>query len=88
LLTLTVSPAVGHAQAAALLIGDSEIDLPARPAGSAPATSLGFTIPTSLSAGSYLLRLRVDGVESPLMTDTNQSSPTFNQYIGPKVTIT
>lgn len=88
LLTLTISPAVGQAQDVALLIGDAEIDLPARPAGSAPATSLGFTIPADLPAGGYLLRLRVDGVESPLMSDTNPSSPTFNQYIGPKVTIT
>jgi Pvc16 N-terminal domain/IPT/TIG domain len=88
LLTLTVSPPVGRAQDAALLIGDYVIELPARPLGSVPATSVGFPIPVAIVAGSYLLRLRVDGVESPLITDANPGSPTFNQYVGPMVTIT
>ena len=51
-------------------------------------TTLGFPIPATFPTGDYLLRLRVDGAESPLETDTDPNSPTFNQYIGPKVTIT
>jgi hypothetical protein len=37
--------------------------------------------------GHYLVRVQVDGAESPLDRDTNTASPTFNQYIGPQVTI-
>jgi hypothetical protein len=35
----------------------------------------------------YLVRVQVDGAESPLTPDTDPDSETFNQYIGPKVTI-
>lgn len=37
--------------------------------------------------GEYLLRVQVDGAESPMDVDANKNSPTFNQYVGPKVTI-
>ena len=36
-------------------------------------------------AGDYLLRLRVDGTESLLMSTRNPSARLFNSYIGPKV---
>ncbi|MEK6321040.1 MAG: DUF4255 domain-containing protein [Acidobacteriota bacterium] len=38
-------------------------------------------------AGDYLVRTQVDGAESPLERDLNNASPTFNQFIGPQVTI-
>jgi hypothetical protein len=38
-------------------------------------------------AGDYLVRLQVDGAESPLLVDTDPNSPTFNQFVGPLVTI-
>lgn len=37
--------------------------------------------------GEYLVRLRVDGVESLPNVDLNKNSPTFEQYIGPKIAI-
>jgi len=43
---------------------------------------------SGVKPGEYLVRVQVDGAESPLTVDTNPASPTFNQYIGPKVTIT
>ena len=59
-----------------------------RPVGAPPATTLGFPIPSTFPTGDFLLRLRVDGAESPLDVDTDPASPTFNQYTGPEVTIT
>jgi hypothetical protein len=41
----------------------------------------------SVQAGDYLVRVRVDGAESPLDFDTDPASPTFNQPIAPKITI-
>lgn len=40
-----------------------------------------------IKTGEYLVRLRVDGVESLLSVDTNKNSPRFEQYIGPKIAI-
>ena len=40
-----------------------------------------------VAAAVYLVRVQVDGAESPLQRDTTDGSPTFNQFIGPRVTI-
>jgi hypothetical protein len=47
---------------------------------------INFTI-QNVAAGDYLVRVQVDGAESPLERDTNNASQTFNQFIGPRVTI-
>jgi hypothetical protein len=36
---------------------------------------------------TYLVRVQIDGAESPLMVDTDPDSPTFNQYVSPAVDI-
>jgi len=88
-LSLSVTPPIGREQRVVLLVGDHPITLPARALTDPPtATSLGFSIPDNFPTGVFLLRVQVDGAESPLEVDTNPASPTFNQYIGPKVTIT
>jgi hypothetical protein len=62
--------------------------VPSRPSSDPPtATSIGFPIPADFPTGTFLLRVRVDSAESLLTVDTNTASPTFNQYIGPTVTI-
>ena len=48
--------------------------------------SITFPV-TGVEPGEYLVRVQVDGAESPLTVDTDPDSPTFNQYIAPKVTI-
>ena len=48
--------------------------------------SITFPI-TGVEPGEYLVRVQMDGAESSLTVDTDPDSPTFNQYIGPKVTI-
>jgi hypothetical protein len=40
-----------------------------------------------VAAAGYLIRVQVDGAESPLDRDTVNGSPTFNQFIAPRITI-
>lgn len=81
-LTLALNAPVGRAQRVALLVGEHTLFLPSRPvAGPAQTTSLNFPIPGDLPAGTYLLRVQVDGAESPLAVDGT------GQFIGPVVTI-
>ncbi len=45
-------------------------------------------IPTpGIAAGAYLARVLVDGVASPLSVDTDPASPTFEQYVGPRLEV-
>jgi hypothetical protein len=47
-----------------------------------------ITIPIRrVKTGEYLVRVQVDGAESLLRVDTDSNSPTFEQYIGPKIAI-
>jgi hypothetical protein len=88
-LTLALNPSVERSQAVALLVGDRVIPIPARPAGGPETTtSLVFPIPASFPVGNFLLRVQVDGAQSLLVIDTDDTSPTYQQYIGPTVTIT
>ncbi len=83
-LTLTVDPPVGRAQRAALIAGDRTITIPSRPAGGpAATTSLDFPIPADFPTGTFLLRVQVDGADSPLGTNV-----VTGEYDKPKVTIT
>lgn len=41
----------------------------------------------SVKPGTYLVRLQVDGAESPLSIETDSQSPTANWYNSPKITI-
>jgi hypothetical protein len=53
--------------------------VPARTADSAD-----VRVPFSgVAPGLYLVRLEVDGAESPLSSDSDPSSPTFGQWNGP-----
>ncbi len=64
-LSLGINPAVGPRQRANLLVGASTIPLAARAPNDPPAANLNFPIP-ALAAGDYLLRVQIDGAESPL----------------------
>jgi hypothetical protein len=87
-LTLSVEPVVGRNQQVALLLGDLALPIPARSAtGPETTPNLSFPIPADFPQDIFLMRLRVDGAESPLEIDPNPNSPTFNQYTGPKLEI-
>jgi hypothetical protein len=50
--------------------------------------SPSVTIPfQDVKPGEYLVRLMVDGAESQLQIDDDPDSPTYEWYVGPKVTI-
>jgi hypothetical protein len=89
--TVTVDPKIGKRQRVILLLNEMADQSPAAYtffAGPRDADSDSITIPISgVKAADYLVRLQVDGAESILEVDEEPASPTFNQYIGPKVTI-
>lgn len=70
--TATASPAVAPAQRASLLLGDREIRAEARGAASEP---LVFEA-GELGPGVYLLRIRIDGVDSRLV-DRSTTPPSY-----------
>ena len=49
-------------------------------------TTLTFQL-NEVLIGTYLVRVQIDGAESPLEVDTHKESDTFEQYIGPTVTL-
>ena len=69
---LDVVPAVARGQSISLLVGDREIS---GPAVNAPTSKVTFTVPQAVP-GTYLLRLRVDGVDS-LVVDVSVAPPVF-----------
>jgi hypothetical protein len=88
-LIVAVDPPVGRSQRVTLLVGDRALPIPARSTtGPETTTELSFPIPADFPKGTFLMRLRVDGAESPLEVDSNPNSPTFDQYISPKLEIT
>lgn len=82
-LVVGVEPAIGSAQRTTLLVGNGTISIPARPADDPPATELTFPIPDDFGTGAdQLLRVQIDGAESPLATDA------AGKYVSPTVDIT
>jgi uncharacterized protein DUF4255 len=79
-LTVNCAPEIWPDQSVSLLVGDH--DLPAGPHPTKLAT-LGF--PSELGTGNYLIRLRVDGVDS-MLVDRSVTPPVFDQT--QKVTVT
>lgn len=73
-LTLTVRYPVQPEQRVVLLVGDREVTL-ATP--TAPTSVIEAHVP-NIAAGSYYLRLRIDGVDSHLV-DRGSSPPAFDQ---------
>lgn len=57
-------------------------------AASQTETSNQITAPIwEVRASRYLVRVQIDGAESPLEVDSRQDSPTFDQYSGPTIDI-
>lgn len=92
-LSLTVTLGVERNQRVVLLLNSDlqsyAIALPPRPL-TAPAitNTLDIPLPIDFPSGSYRVRLQIDGATSPLAIDTDNQSPTFNQYVGPTLTVT
>jgi hypothetical protein len=92
-ITVAVEPQLGLQQQATLLL--HQVIAP-------PAQPLSYTLPprprdaeadplvfdaADLSSGSYLVRLRVDGAESELIQQDDETQPNYRQFTGPTVVI-
>ena len=77
-ITIECSPRVFPGQVAQLLLGEHQ--LPLGPIAAAT-SQLVFTT-SSIAAGDYLLRLRVDGVDS-IFVDRTTTPPTFKKLVVP-----
>lgn len=92
LLTVTPAMAVGIDQRVSLLLNRTDgatppsYELAARPR-SAEGDPLVFAA-RDVAAGTYLYRLRVDGIDSPLQADTTDPDPRKQPYVGPTVEVT
>ncbi len=73
-LQIKCSPEVTPDQSAALLIGDRTVNAEAH---TTQTDTLTFSA-TQLAAGTYRLRLRIDGVDSPLTDLSNPAQPKFD----------
>jgi hypothetical protein len=88
MLTIALSPNVARDQRVVVLLGDVALLVPARPeAGPPTSATVAVAVPAAFPAGTHLLRVQVDGAMSPLTVDDTEGSMTFNQYVGPTVTI-
>jgi hypothetical protein len=81
--SLTISPAVGPNQRAMVLVGRGTIPVSARPPVNPPSNTLKFIVPKDFATGvDQLLRVQIDGAESPLVADAN------GLYVDPRIEIT
>jgi len=83
-LTLAINPPVGRAQRATLLAGSGTVSIPARAAAGPDTTpTLDFPIPSDFPTGpNLLLRVQIDGAQSPLEVDAS------GQFNSPTIAIT
>jgi hypothetical protein len=90
-LTLQVNLTIGNKQRVVVALNERSIDNPGAYLFDAlprRADTTSVIIPVrDVKPGEYLVRVHVDGAESMLSVDTDKDSPTFQQYIDPKVAI-
>ncbi len=90
-LVIQTDVTVGQEQRILISLNEWSTDEPATYMFKAPPRSedtQNITVPINqVQSGQYLVRLHIDGAESPLEKDTNPDSPTFNWYVGPQVLI-
>ncbi len=82
------APAAGKDQQVTLELLTAEAVMMTAPAPERTADADTITFAArGVPAGDYLVRVRVDGAESPLDFDTDPASPTFNQPTAPRITL-
>jgi Pvc16 N-terminal domain len=90
-LMIQVNLQVGPTQRVVLLLNEWSVENPKIYAFTVPprqfdTNCLQITV-KDIQAGTYLVRLQIDGADSLLDVDTQAESPTFNWYHSPKVLI-
>ena len=91
LISILVKPTIGKTQTVVVLLNEISslnpaeyfFEIPPRPEDTNQIT----TNISEIKPGNYLVRISVDGLENLLTVDNDSNSPTFEQYIEPKFTI-
>jgi hypothetical protein len=85
---VTIEPAAETAQTATLelLSTDGDVRTFFAEARAADTDELSFQV-SGLAPGDYLVRVRIDGAESPFEIDTEPTSPTFRRPIAPMINL-
>lgn len=81
-LTLTSAPHLREGQRLLLVLGSEQVapDAVVHDPGPALPSSIDFTVPPVGRVGPYVVRLRVDGIDSiPVVTQGDPPTPTFDQ---------
>ena len=90
-LTVEITPTVGEDQRVVLTLmeratADTESYSFVAPSRSADTSSITVSV-ADVKAAEYLVRVQIDGAESLLEADEDETSPDYNQYVAPTVTI-
>lgn len=97
--SVTLDPPAGRRQRVMLLLNEFNppaerparaysFAAPSRDRPGEPETANTIVIPVrGVAPGQYLVRVQVDGAQSPLEADTTEGSPTFGQFVRPTLTI-
>jgi hypothetical protein len=90
-LVVTVNPVIGMQQKVVLMLNRQTLQEPtaysfASEVREADSPEVRFRL-QGIRVGTYLVRVQVDGAESLLEVDANPDSPTYEQYVRPRVTI-
>ncbi|MBD2072875.1 hypothetical protein H6F86_03030 [Phormidium sp. FACHB-592] len=90
-LQLQTNLTIGAKQRVVMVLNEWNVERPASYLFDAPkpeGDSTSVTIPfQAVKPGDYLVRLMIDGAESQLQVDDNPDSPTYEWYVGPRVTL-
>ena len=88
-ITIDVSPPIAAGQRVVVLLNHlaSPATFSFTVVPAANVSTIVIPIPGVAPAGEYLVRLQVDGATSPLIVDNVAMSPTFGQFIAPKVMV-
>lgn len=95
IIALETDVAIRQGQRVVLLLNEISSETPQSYSSSVVAApffagtrTIEIPITRQIRRGStYLVRVQIDGAESPLEVDTDANSPTFNQYGGPTVEV-
>jgi hypothetical protein len=91
-LSIKIKPVVGKAQRIVLFLNEASINEPAsytfidETVRSVDTDTVKIHV-SGVKPANYLVHVQVDGAQSQLITDTDENSPTFSQYIDPKVEV-
>ena len=90
-LAISTIPLIGRTQQVILILNEIATEEPKEYSFKLPPRDADREILTAvinpIKRGEYLIRLQVDGVQSILDVDMNSGSPTFEQYVGPRLII-